>query len=162
MASQRASTASFATNVSASNGSARVPRQRSSSKLGGSTTMRCVHIRASATLRQTSSWLTKQTQRLARQRAGSLRYWGLRAPARCTNRPARGKCSNQGRPSQANRGPKKLGRSTEAVGSIVVLQFTYVAVSLTHHLVHSRRLIPRAQAAISEQLGAELETPRSL
>jgi hypothetical protein len=50
----------------------------------------------------------------------------------------------------------------EAVGSIVVLQFAYVAVSLTHHLVHSRRLIPRAQAAIHEQLSVELEAPRSL
>ena len=51
------------------------------------------------------------TQRLARQRAGSLRYWGLRAPARCTNRLVRGTCSKHGMPSQANRGPKKLGRS---------------------------------------------------
>ena len=46
-----------------------------------------------------------------KQRAGTLRYMGLRAPARCTTRPARGKCSKQWAPSQANRGPKKLGRS---------------------------------------------------
>jgi hypothetical protein len=50
----------------------------------------------------------------------------------------------------------------EAVGSIVALQFTYVAVSLAHHLVHSRRLIPQVQAAIGEQLGVELEASRSL
>jgi hypothetical protein len=51
---------------------------------------------------------------------------------------------------------------TEAVGSIVALQFTYVAVSLTHHVVRSRTLIPQVQAAIGEQLGGELEAPRSL
>jgi hypothetical protein len=80
MASRRASTASSATNASASNGSAHVPRRRSSSRLGASTAARCVRIRASAISPRMSSWLTKQTQRLIRQRAGSLRYWGLRAP----------------------------------------------------------------------------------
>ena len=46
-----------------------------------------------------------------KQRAGALRYMGLRAPARCTTRLARGICSKQGAPPQASRGPKKLGRS---------------------------------------------------
>ena len=68
-------------------------------------------IRASAIARRTSSRLGKQTQRPVMQRAGPLRYGGLRAPARCTTRPARGKCSKQGTPSQASRGPKKQGRS---------------------------------------------------
>jgi hypothetical protein len=52
--------------------------------------------------------------------------------------------------------------AAEAVGSIAASQFTCVAVSLTRHLVHSRRLIPQVQAAIGQQLGAELEVPRSL
>jgi hypothetical protein len=50
----------------------------------------------------------------------------------------------------------------DTVGAIVALQFTYVAASLTHHLVHSRRLIPQVQTAIGGRLGAELEAPRSL
>jgi hypothetical protein len=38
------------------------------------------------------------------QRAGALRYVGLRAPARCITCPARGNCSKQGRQSQASDG----------------------------------------------------------
>lgn len=45
------------------------------------------------------------------QRARSLRYVGLRALARCLTRSARSTCRKQGQPSQANRGPKKQGRS---------------------------------------------------
>ena len=43
------STASFAMNASASNGSAAAARPRSSSKPGGGTSTQCVHIRASPT-----------------------------------------------------------------------------------------------------------------
>jgi hypothetical protein len=50
----------------------------------------------------------------------------------------------------------------EAAGSIVALQFTYVAVGVTHDLIYSRRLLPQVQTAIGEQLGLELEVPRRL
>jgi hypothetical protein len=50
----------------------------------------------------------------------------------------------------------------EAVGSLVALQFTYVAVGVTYHLIYSRTLIPQVQAAVGEQLGIELESQRSL
>ena len=62
-------------------------------------------------IRRASSRLNNQTQHLVMQRAGALRCWGLRAPARCTTRPTRGKCSKQWASSQTNRGPKNLGRS---------------------------------------------------
>jgi hypothetical protein len=52
--------------------------------------------------------------------------------------------------------------ATEVFGSIAASQFTYVAVSLTNHLVHSRGLIPQIQAAIGRQLSIQLEVPRSL
>jgi hypothetical protein len=52
--------------------------------------------------------------------------------------------------------------ATEVFGSIAASQFTYVAVSLTHHLVRSRGLIPQIQAAIGQQLATQLELPRSL
>jgi hypothetical protein len=45
------------------------------------------------------------------QRAGTLRYMGPPRPGPLLNRPRGDKCSEQGRPSQANRGPKNLGRS---------------------------------------------------
>ena len=45
------------------------------------------------------------------QRAGTLRYMGPPRPGPLLNRPRGDKCSEQGRPSQANRGPKDLGRS---------------------------------------------------
>ena len=95
MASAKASTASFATNASASNGSARAPKRRSLSSAGGSTTTRCGRIRALATSRQTNLQLGKQkTHHLAMQRARALRYLGLRAPARCTTRPHRAHTAN--------------------------------------------------------------------
>ncbi len=82
-----------------------------SSSVGAAITTKFARTRASATSRRTSSWLNEQTQRPVMQRAGSLRYRGLRAPARCVIPPARGTWSKQGTPSQANRGPKKQGRS---------------------------------------------------
>ena len=53
-----------------------------------------------------------KTQRRGRQRAGSLRYVGPPRSDPLHHRPARGKRRmRRGRTSQANRGPKKLGRS---------------------------------------------------
>src|SRR5271169_2561814 len=40
------------------------------------------------------------------QRAGTLRYMGPPRPGPFLNRPRGDKCSEQGRPSQANRGPR--------------------------------------------------------
>ena len=52
------------------------------------------------------------------QRAGTLRYMGPPRPGPLLNRPRGDKCSEQGKPSQANRGPKNLGRSPRgAVGA---------------------------------------------
>ena len=65
----------------------------------------------SAISRRTSSWLEEQGQRPAMQRAGTLRYMGPPRPVPLLNRPRGDKCSKQGKPSQANRGPKNLGRS---------------------------------------------------
>ena len=45
------------------------------------------------------------------QRAGTLRYIGPPRPGPLLNRPLGDKCSNPGKPSQANRGPKNRGRS---------------------------------------------------
>src|SRR4029077_6565383 len=72
---------------------------------------RYVRIRASAISRRTSLWLEEKGQRPAMQRAGTLRYMGPPRPGPLLNRPRGDKCSEQGRPSQANRGPKNLGRS---------------------------------------------------
>jgi hypothetical protein len=52
--------------------------------------------------------------------------------------------------------------AAEALGSITVFQFAYVAVGLSRHLVRSRRLIPHVRAAIGQQLSSELEVPRNL
>ena len=41
-------------------------------------------------------------------------------------------------------------------------QVAFVAVGLTRHLVLAMRLIPHVQAAIGQQLRAQLEVPRSL
>jgi hypothetical protein len=46
----------------------------------------------------------------AMQRAGTLRYIGPLRPGSLLNLPRGDKCSKQGKPSQANRGPKNLGR----------------------------------------------------
>jgi Integrase core domain len=59
-----------------------------------------VRIRASAISRRTS-----------------LRYTGPPRPGPLLNRPRGDKCSKQGKPSQANRGPKNLGRS-RTVGNV--------------------------------------------
>ena len=52
-----------------------------------------------------------RSQSPAMQRAGTLRYMGPPRPGPLLNRPRRDKCSKQGKPSQANRSPKNLGRS---------------------------------------------------
>ena len=75
-------------------------------------TTKCARIRASVTSRPTSSWLKVQHQRPVKQRAGTLRYLGPPRPGPLLNRPVGDKCSKRGKPSQANRGPKKRGRST--------------------------------------------------
>ena len=78
---------------------------------GGGTSTKCARIRASVTSRPTSSWLKVQHQRPVKQRAGTLRYLGPPRPGPLLNRPVGDKCSKRGKPSQANRGPKKRGRS---------------------------------------------------
>jgi hypothetical protein len=52
--------------------------------------------------------------------------------------------------------------AAEVFGSIAAPQIAYVAVSLTRHLVRSRKLIQQIQAAIGQELGTELEVPRNL
>ena len=52
--------------------------------------------------------------------------------------------------------------ATEAFGSIAASQFMYVSISLTHHFVRSRRLMLEVQAAIGQELRAQLEVPRGL
>ena len=52
--------------------------------------------------------------------------------------------------------------AAEVFGSIAASQLTYVAIGLTQHLVHSRKLTLQVQAAIAQQLPTELEVPRSL
>ena len=52
------------------------------------------------------------------QRAGTLRYVGPPRPGPLLNRPLGDKCSNPGKPSQANRGPKNQGRSTLPAGFV--------------------------------------------
>src|SRR5437764_8454858 len=66
---------------------------------------RCVRIRASVTSRPTSSWREEQGQRPIGQRAGTLRYMGPPRPGPLRNRPLGDKCSQRGKPSQANRAP---------------------------------------------------------
>jgi hypothetical protein len=50
----------------------------------------------------------------------------------------------------------------QALGSITALQFVYIAVGLTVHLVCFRKLIPHVQMAIGRRLRAELEVPRGV
>jgi hypothetical protein len=56
--------------------------------------------------------------------------------------------------------------AAEIFGSVAASQLTYVAVSLTRHLVRWRtppsRLIPHLQAAIGRKLRTHLEVPRRL
>jgi hypothetical protein len=50
----------------------------------------------------------------------------------------------------------------EVFGSVTTSQFMYASVGLTHHLVHLRKLVLEAQAAIGRELRTELELPRSM
>jgi uncharacterized protein (DUF2342 family) len=52
--------------------------------------------------------------------------------------------------------------ASEAFGSIAASQLIYVSISLTHHLVRSRKLMPKVQAAIGQELRAQPEVPRGL
>jgi hypothetical protein len=52
--------------------------------------------------------------------------------------------------------------AAQTLGSIMALQFVYVAVGLTLHLVRFGKLIPHVQTAIGDRLRAELEAPRGL
>jgi hypothetical protein len=57
--------------------------------------------------------------------------------------------------------------AVDVFGSIAVPQITFVAVSLAgfairRYLARSSRLMPQVQAAIGQQLRAELEVPRTL
>jgi hypothetical protein len=61
------------------------------------------------------------------QRAGTLRYMGPPRPGPLLNRPRGDKCSKQGKPSQANRGPKNLGRSGCDLGHVYRKQGKYAA-----------------------------------
>jgi hypothetical protein len=52
--------------------------------------------------------------------------------------------------------------AAQTLGSITALQFVYVAVGLTLHLVRFGKLIPHVQTAVGDRLRAELEVPRGL
>jgi hypothetical protein len=52
--------------------------------------------------------------------------------------------------------------AAEVLGSITALQFAFVALGLTLHFVRFRKTLPHIQAAIGQQLRAELEVPRDL
>jgi hypothetical protein len=52
--------------------------------------------------------------------------------------------------------------AAQTLGAIVALQFVYVAVGLTLHLVRFGQLIPHVQTAVGDRLRAELEVPRGL
>jgi hypothetical protein len=69
--------------------------QRSSSRVGGSTTTRCGRIRVLAISRRTNSQLGKQkTQHLVCNGPGRCGIWGLRALARCATCPHRAHAAN--------------------------------------------------------------------
>ena len=68
--------------------------------------VRCVRIRASTISRRTSSWRKIS----APSGNGTLRYMEPPRPGPLRNRPVGDKCSQRGKPSQANRGPKNPGR----------------------------------------------------
>jgi hypothetical protein len=55
-----------------------------------------------------------------------------------------------------------VGDAAQTLGYVAALQFVYVAVGLTLHLVRFGKLIPHAQTAIGDRLRAELEVPRGL
>jgi hypothetical protein len=50
----------------------------------------------------------------------------------------------------------------QVCGSVIALQFVYVTLSLTVHLVRFGKLIPQVQKAIGDRLRAEIEVPHSL
>jgi hypothetical protein len=52
--------------------------------------------------------------------------------------------------------------AAQILGSIAALQFVYVTVGLTLHLVRFGKLIPHVRTAIGDRLRAELEVPRGL
>jgi hypothetical protein len=52
--------------------------------------------------------------------------------------------------------------AAQALGAITALQFTYVAVGLTLHLVRFGNLMPHVQTSIGDRPRAELEVPRGL
>jgi hypothetical protein len=52
--------------------------------------------------------------------------------------------------------------AAQVCGSVVALQFVYVSVGLTLHLVRFGKLIPHVQTAIGDRLRAELQVPRGL
>jgi hypothetical protein len=52
--------------------------------------------------------------------------------------------------------------ATEVFGSIAASQFAYASVSLTRHLVRSREAVRQAQAAIGQELRAQLKVPRGM
>ena len=52
--------------------------------------------------------------------------------------------------------------ATEVFGCIAASQFAYASVSLTRHLVRSKEMMLQAQAAIGQELRAQLQVPRSM
>jgi hypothetical protein len=52
--------------------------------------------------------------------------------------------------------------AVQTLGTITALQFVYIAVGLTLHLVRFGKLIPHAQTAIGDRLRTELEVPCGL
>ena len=51
---------------------------------------------------------------------------------------------------------------TEVFGSIAASQLAYASVSLTQYLVRSREMLLQAQAAIGQELRAQLKAPHSM
>jgi hypothetical protein len=52
--------------------------------------------------------------------------------------------------------------ATEVFGCMAASQFAYASVSVTRHLVRSKEMMLQAQAAIGQELRAQLEVPRNL
>ena len=76
------------------------------------------------------------------QRAGTLRY---RAPARCSTVPLGDKCSNPGKPFQANRGPND--DDLIQLGRLVVSNLTTIEV---------KAFVPARDFALSKQFYQDL------
>ena len=92
------------------------------------------------------------------QRAGTLRYMGPSRPGPLLNRPRGDKCSEQGRPSQANRGPKNLGRSSGlqivAVKDDVSYQDRWYGGACVEHKWGMRRMCRVAESVIGASLAS--------